>query len=299
MFKCYGCTEAEILKLVKKHPRMLSLNLEKNLIPKLEFFRSKGMSGADIAEIVCVIPLLLGRSLENHITPNFELLADLLQSNDKAITVVKRNPRMLFHDCEKYLKPYINILQDNGVPEPHIVSLIYSWPRFVNVHLNHFRNSVEMVREMGFSASERAFTLAVLISSQLNKSGWERKVGIYKSWGFSEEEILAAFRKEPWFMMTSENKIMEVMDYLVNKLDCNPSFIAKNPTLVLRSLKKTIRPRAEVVQYLLSKQLIEKKPSLVSLFVLSEKLFLEKFVYRFLEAPQLLKLYKEKLNISK
>lgn len=171
-------------------------------------------------------------------------------------------------------------------------TLFYNWSRSVHVCLDHFRKSTETIKEMGFDPSKGEFTTAVMVMSQLSKSGWERKVDIYKGWGWSDEEILAAFRKDPWCMMASEKKIMAVMDFLVNKMDCETS------TLILRSLKKTIIPRGSVVQVLLSKQLIDRMPNLISLFVQPEKLFLKKFVHCFDEAPQLLKLYRDKLNLS-
>ncbi|KAG5229758.1 Toc64 family protein [Salix suchowensis] len=73
----------------------------------------------------------------------------------------------------------------------------------------------------------------------LRESGWERRLGLYKSWGWSEDDVLAAFIKEPWCMMTSDDKIMAVMDFLVNNMDCEPSFIAKNPYLMKPGLKTT------------------------------------------------------------
>ncbi|KAJ6418605.1 hypothetical protein OIU84_001883 [Salix udensis] len=46
-------------------------------------------------------------------------------------------------------------------------------------------------------------------------------------------------------------------------------------------------------------KLIAKKPNLNTLFVYSEKLFLEKFVNCFDEAPQLLKLYRDQSDLAK
>ncbi|CAK7349585.1 unnamed protein product [Dovyalis caffra] len=297
MFENYGLSQDQILKLVKKYPRVLSFRSEKTLFPKLEFFHSKGMSGNDIAHIFCAYPHLLDRSLENQITPNFNFLANLLQSNNKTIATAKRYSPILYHKADTYLKPCIKILEEYGVPKMHIASLVYRSPRSVMMSPNHFRRIVERVREIGCDPFKSNFTVAVLVMSQLSKSGWERRLRVYKSWGWSEEDIRAAFIKEPWCMMTSDDKIMAVMDFFVNNMDCDPSFIAKKPYLLKPGLKTRMIPRASVVQFLLSKQLIKRKPNLVTLFFSSEKLFLKKFVNCFDEAPQLLEIYEKRNQI--
>ncbi|KAL9374958.1 hypothetical protein Peur_031837 [Populus x canadensis] len=299
IFKHYGFSQVQTLKLVKKYPRVLSCNPEKTLLPKLEFFHSKGMSNNDIARILCTYPHILVRSLENCITLNFNFLGNLLQSNDKTIAAAKRYSPILYHKPDRFLKPCIDILEEYGVPKKHIASLVHRWPRSVMMSPNYLRRIVEKVREMGCDPLKPQFTTAVMVMSLLSESGWERRLGVYKSWGWSEEDVHAAFIKEPWCMMTSDDKIMAVMDFLVNNMDCEPSFIVKNPYLLKPGLKTTFIPRASVVHFLLSKQLIETKPNLVTLFLCSEKMFLEKFVYRFEEAPQLLKLYGDQSNLSK
>jgi mTERF domain-containing protein len=65
------------------------------------------------------------------------------------------------------------------------------------------------------------------------------------------------------------------------------------------SLEKRLIPRALVLHFLLRNKLIDKKPNLNTLFVYSEKLFLEKFVNCFDEAPQLLKLYRDQSDLAK
>ncbi|KAJ6759842.1 CGI-12 PROTEIN-RELATED [Salix purpurea] len=299
IFKHYGFSQVQTFKLVKKYPRVLSCNPEKTLLPKLEFFHSKGVSNKDIAHILCTYPHILVRSLEKCITLNFNFLSNLLQSNDKTIAAAKRYSPILYHTADKFLKPCVDILEEYRVPKKHIASLVHRWPRSVMMSPNHLRRIVEEVREMGCDPLKPQFTTAVMVMSLLSESGWERRLGLYKSWGWSEDDVLAAFIKEPWCMMTSDDKIMAVMDFLVNNMDCEPSFIAKKPYLLKPGLKTTFIPRASVVHFLLSERLIEKKPNLVTLFLCSEKKFLEKFVYRFEEAPQLLKLYGDQSYLSK
>ncbi|KAJ6672688.1 CGI-12 PROTEIN-RELATED [Salix viminalis] len=263
----------------------------------IHMFKRYGFSDADIFRLIKETPT--SRSLENHITPNFNLLSDLLTSDNKVIAAARNDPFILFRHGDRYLKPFITLLQDHGVPRTQIASLICNWPRSIGVCLNHFRKCVEKVREMGYDPYSAEFTRSVVVLSQLGKGGWERKSAVYKSWGWSEKDILVAFRKNPWSLMTSENKIMAVMKFFVEKMDCESLYIAEHPNLLMYSLEKRLIPRALVLHFLLRNKLIAKKPNLNTLFVYSEKLFLEKFVNCFDEAPHLLKLYRDQSDPAK
>ncbi|XP_057485227.1 uncharacterized protein LOC130771600 [Actinidia eriantha] len=126
------------------------------------------------------------------------------------------------------------------------------------------------------------------------KSTWEKKVDVYRKWGWTEDEILVAFKKHPWCMTASEDKINGVMDFLVNKMGLESSLVARRPKLISLSLEKRTVPRCAVYQVLLSKGLINSNAiSLMTFLMTSEKLFLEKLGNRHKEeAPELLQLYK-------
>ena len=88
------------------------------------------------------------------------------------------------------------------------------------------------------------------------------------------------------------------MDFLVNGMGVEASLIVKCPTLTSLSLEKRLIPRASVIQVLQSKGLVKKNMYLPRVFVYGEELFLQKFVTCYKEeASDLLKLYKEKLDL--
>ncbi|XP_034685186.1 uncharacterized protein LOC117914106 isoform X2 [Vitis riparia] len=192
------------------------------------------------------------------------------------------------------------VLQEFGVPKSNIAGLLMNQPMAFMVRPNLFRENLEEVKKMGFNPSQMKFAIAIQAIRAGGKSSWERKIDIYKRWGWSEEEILLAFTKSPWCMIYSEDKIMATMDFFVNKMGRESSSIARRPQLISPSLEKRIIPRYSVVQVLLSKGLINKDFSLSAVFQSTEIMFLHKFVDVYKEeAPQLLNLYQEKLNLTK
>ena len=272
---------------------------EKTLLPKLEFFYSKGFSSHDLTNLVSKYPPVLRRSLENHIIPSFNYLCNLVESQERTIALIKRRPSLLDQDLD-YMAPKVNILLEYGVPKSNIFMHILRCSFLLIKDRNDFKEVVDEVKEMGINPLRSQFVLAISIKKALSRSLWESKVNLYKRWGWSEQEFLEAFRKYPGFMKASEDKIMAKMDFFLKKMGLESSYIAKCPIFLGYSLQKRIIPRAAVFQFLLSKGLIKSKHTLLAtLFNYSEKAFLERFVNSYDEDLQLLKLYKDKLDLSK
>ncbi|KAL7210403.1 hypothetical protein ACSBR1_031875 [Camellia fascicularis] len=166
---------------------------------------------------------------------------------------------------------------------------------------DRFRKIVNEVKKMGFNPVSLKFVIAFQAVSSMSKLTWEKKVEVYKKWGWSEDEILVAFEKYPWCMMASKHKIMRVMEFFVNKMGWDSSFLARSPILIGFSLEKRIVPRCAVYQVLLSKGLIKNNNfNLANMLKKPEKWFLKKVVNcHEEEVPGLLKLYKEKLALAK
>uniref|UniRef100_A0A5B7APZ1 Transcription regulator mTERF family n=1 Tax=Davidia involucrata TaxID=16924 RepID=A0A5B7APZ1_DAVIN len=145
---------------------------------------------------------------------------------------------------------------------------------------------------MGFDPSKNSFVNAMLVLTGNSKSTWERKLEVYRKWGWSDDEILLAFKKNPKCMATSEKKINQVMDFLINKMGWNASDVAGCPMALFSSLENWTIPRCLVIQLLLSKGLIKKDISLSSVIALVERQFLNKFVTKYqIRFPALLNLY--------
>ncbi|KAJ9700077.1 hypothetical protein PVL29_005759 [Vitis rotundifolia] len=298
-FDSHCFSKSQISKIVKSLPRLLASDPDKTLLPKLQFFYSKGASRPDVTKIVVSTPGILYRSLENQIIPSFNFFKEFLQSDEMAITVIKRFSRILLFDLHTYVASNINALQEFGVPKSNIAGLLMNRPMAFMVRPNLFRENLEEVKKMGFNPSQMKFVIAIHAIRAMGKSTWERKIDVYKRWGWSEEEIRLAFIKLPRCMTHSEDKIMATMDFFVNKMGRESSLIARRPLLISLSLEKRIIPRYSVIQVLLSKGLIKNDTSLVVLFESTEKMFLRKFVNGYKkEAPQLMKLYQEKINLS-
>ncbi|KAG5554975.1 hypothetical protein RHGRI_012501 [Rhododendron griersonianum] len=300
-FYSHGFTKTQTSNVILKYPRILSSKPEKTLMQKLEFFKSKGVSSTDVVKMLSTTPELLQRSLQNQIIPSFEFVKNLIGSEERTLSVIKHFAgRPLLVDLESRMAPNVDILREVGVPDAKVAFLLTCQPRTFMTRCERFRQIVEEVKGIGFNPMRLTFVVAVQALSSMSKPVWEKKIEVYKKWGSSQDEILVAFGKFPWFMMVSEDKITRIVDFLVNKMGLDFSYVLKRPQLLSMSFEKRIVPRCLVYQALQSKGLIKRPNISLTMLRSTEMWFVQKVVNLAKEeAPEILKLYEEKLAIAR
>ncbi|XP_031287349.1 uncharacterized protein LOC116146077 [Pistacia vera] len=292
-----GFTNAHISKLVKKLPTVLVGTVEETLLPKLEFFHSVGISDTDLANVLSSNPAILRQSLEKTIIPNYNFLKSLVSNHKKIVNVLKR--AIYMHDVQKKVVPNISTLKGIGVTQSGISTLITSNPCVLCASSEKFDERVKKVIKMGFNPSTIAFIQALIAVATMTDNFWERKLKVYRSWGWSENDFWLAYRKYPKCMSLSVENINTKMDFYVNKMGWQPSMVATTPGALACSLEKIIIPRCRVLRVLLLNDLIKKNFSISYVLKSSEKYFLDNFLSKYQEqVPKLFDIYQGKIDLS-
>ncbi|PQQ19677.1 uncharacterized protein Pyn_22608 [Prunus yedoensis var. nudiflora] len=104
---------------------------------------------------------------------------------------------------------------------------------------------------MGFNLEKSTSVNALRAFGGKNKLVLNRSREVLKTWGWSEDDFLSAFRKNPRCMIVSEKKLMQTMDLLVNKMGWSSGMIAKYSVVLGLSLERRLIPRCSVVEVLL------------------------------------------------
>jgi mTERF domain-containing protein len=293
-FRNHGFSDTQLRDIIAKSPDLLSCNPSKRVLPKFQFFLSKGASNSYIVDIVSKNPRILSASLKNCIVPTYELVYRFLQSDNETIGCVVRNRNLL---CDNRVPNNVTMLVENGVSYSNIARLFRT--RSMVLHSRDLLKLVEEVKDLGFNPSKIIFSIALIAKASVTKTLWKEKVDALKKWGWSDGDALEAFRKKPYCMLTSIDKINLVMSFWVNQMGWDAMAIAKTPYILSLSLEKRIIPRAAVVRFLLDKGLKDKIASPTYPFVMSEELFLDMLKKRFKdESSYLLKLYEQKLMLA-
>ncbi|XP_060193229.1 uncharacterized protein LOC132622615 [Lycium barbarum] len=121
-----------------------------------------------------------------------------------------------------------------------------------------------------------SYAFHTLVSQK--KSSCEKKIEIFKSFGWSDDDVLTMFRKLPYCIALSEAKIQEILNLYMKELGLEPAYLASHPAILTYSLEKRVVPRMQVLKILDQKKLERRKWSLYSVLMLTESKFVEYFV---------------------
>ncbi|WVY91519.1 hypothetical protein V8G54_037033 [Vigna mungo] len=287
-FQTHGFSAPQIHCILSKCPELMVYDPTRTLFPKFHFLASKGVSASGVVSIVTRNPRFLCRSLENYIFPTFQLLRRFFPSNLRALAVFASCPYVI-GNC--HLASNVERLLDAGVAH---VGIRYLLKTRSFVLCSNLRTLVEEVKLLGFNPLKVTFAVALEAKSAVSKPIWDAKVDVLKKWGWSEDEVLLAFRKQPKMMLCSMEKLDAVTGFWVDRLGWDRSTLIAYPSLFQFSLEKRLVPRALVLQHLLSRGLVKKDASFVTPFVKSDEGFLKKYVRSFKEeTPWLLELYQK------
>ncbi|CAJ2639586.1 unnamed protein product [Trifolium pratense] len=290
LLRTYGFSATQLSRLVKIHPLVLLSKPEKTLLPKLEFLLSIGVSITDLPKILINNIDLLQTSLEKKIIPLYHTIRSLVHDDKEVVSVLKRWKYNFYTDS---MVPNIEVLRNLGVPQRSISLLVTHFPNIAFTKHSRFVEAVNFVKEMGCDPLNSNFVLALLVIVGMSKETWELKLKIFERWGWSKDICILAFQKYPRYMATSEKKIQKIMSFLVNDMGYTPEDIARCPTILNRSMEKTIVPRSTVIKILKSRGLIKSSLSLHSFIWTTEKTFLKRYVTPFQkDLPLLLDAYK-------
>ena len=299
LLNTYGFTKADIASLISKHPPLILAHPEKTIRPKIDYFASLGLRGPDLPRIICSNKFILLSSLKKQIIPTINFLRGIIHTNENLIYALKQSSLVIRCNIKKVLVPNISTLRAHGVPEKHVAGLLMMQPKSLLLRIDLFKEVVCAIKEMGFDPKRRSFILGVRSMSLISKVNWEKKKEVLRSFGWSENDFLTAFRVQPMLMICSEKKIRNVLDFLTTKGGLMSLDVARCPNLFLISIEKRMIPRCAVLQVLMSKGLVSKDIDLVWQLNNRKEDFEKKFLTPFMEeVPAVIEAYQGKIGFQ-
>ncbi|KAL8514001.1 hypothetical protein ACS0TY_013206 [Phlomoides rotata] len=277
-----GFSNSQLVRIVKYSPRLLSINLDDRIKPKIKILREFGFSCDGICKMISLNPSILYSSVENNIVPSLSVLKGLLGSNDKVATVGRKAPWFLTANLQNTMVPNVEFLKSCGVPMDRVSMILTSYPRCFLIKPESIRKCAEKVNEMGIEASSKNFVYAVTTIAQMSNETLEHKLQAFKSLGFSDREILTMFSKEPRVLSTSMEKIKKITELLLATGKFNMGDIGHFPVSFMFSIEKRYTPRLRILGILESKNLIKEWPSLCTICTLSDDVFFKRFISPYL-----------------
>ncbi|KAK9230573.1 hypothetical protein WN944_023545 [Citrus x changshan-huyou] len=280
-----GFSDTHIQLTVTSRPTILFSDVDKTLKPKIEFFQHLGLVGSDLGKFISKNPSLLAASLERKLIPCVEILKKILvdDSNNEDLTrVFRRCCWNLIMDTEKSgLLRNIEYLKSCGIVGSQLSMLLVGHPRLFCFKELKIRHLVSRLLDMGFSTNSRMFVYGLVVLSCLNEETFGRKLELFRSYGFSKEEVLQMFRKAPLILKASEERLQLGLEFFLKVIECEKSVLVRTPICLACSIENRVIPRYRVFQIIMSRGMFKEDFSFSSTLLLSEGNFLQKFVLSF------------------
>ncbi|KAI0531405.1 hypothetical protein KFK09_000959 [Dendrobium nobile] len=300
LLRAHGFNQGQIAYIVSSQPALISYNQEKKIKPKLEFFLNVGYSKADLVKLISSDPSILKASLENKIRPNFDMLKSILGTDKEVATAIGNSSRLLRERLDNCVLPNMKTLMELGVPGHRIIKLATFYPRAMMKGPAHFNQAIDLLKKMGFDASKLVFALGVNVLSGLSSSTWNKKLELFRSLGWSNEDTFTAFKCHPYCMLISEEKIKRNYGFFIEKLKWEPSYVAARSIILSYSFDKTISPRYKIFKFLTSNGLKKRTGDFASFLRMPRKKFFNDYVIKYADqVPELLEIYKNELESSR
>ncbi|KAG7559932.1 Transcription termination factor mitochondrial/chloroplastic [Arabidopsis thaliana x Arabidopsis arenosa] len=311
LLRSNGFKDSQISRIIRAYPRLLVIDAEKSLRPKLQFLQSRGASSSEFTEIVSNVPTILGKKGEKSISLYYDFVKDIMEDG-----------KSLCHSWPEGKKGNkirnISVLRELGVPQRLLFPLVISNYQPV-CGKEKFEETLKKVVDMGFDPAKSTFVEALHKWPFFLKFSEKKIILMFetlKKCGLMEEEVISVLKTRPQCIRASEQKILDSIEtflnlgfsrdefkimvkrypqctaytaetvrkkfeVLVKKMNWPLEDVVLIPAVLGYSLEKRIVPRTNVIKALMSKGLIgSENPPISSVLVCTDQEFLKRYVMK-------------------
>ncbi|KAF3796862.1 hypothetical protein EJ110_NYTH00725 [Nymphaea thermarum] len=192
-----GFTDTHIRKTISHNPYVLVAKLEKTVRAFLDW----GLSGADIGRIVAARSGIFHINFERKVVPVVDKLRDLVPQDERAVKSIKRFflGSFLGPGLEKRIAINLATLRSHGVHERSLSVIVERWPELLGLNPSAF---MKMANHRSIM-----FAHALYAVCSMSEPVWDAKIKMLKEFGWTQEDILTAFRRTPFFLTISASNL--------------------------------------------------------------------------------------------
>ncbi|CAL9124101.1 unnamed protein product, partial [Musa acuminata var. zebrina] len=216
-FKQSGWSDAQVMKLMQREPRLLRANVETILKPRMRSLQDMGFSDIEIVQLVSSCPNML---FLRDIQPKINFWKSLLGSNERLLKACRRNMFLLASSFARKIELNISLLRECGISEQRIAQMVVAQPRFFCRRNKFINESIKRVEELGVSCDCKMFPHALLAVVTLSRSRFDATFATLMNFGWSQPDSLAAFRRYPVIWKYSKKNLSDKMTFLMKEAGC-------------------------------------------------------------------------------
>jgi mTERF domain-containing protein len=214
-------SDAEIVKLVTKSPRVLEYGSEQTVRPRIQFLESQcGVPSQVISKVVLKAPMIMSLGMKETLEPRVAFLKKSLGLNKSHMgKLVSRHPQVL--TCtEDMMQQRVDFLTNRaGVRPEDLSKVVVAHPQVLHYKLNSMQERLEYLSSVGMS--EEDISQAVSRFPQIFSLSVTTNMA--PKWHYLVEHLggdVKALRSYPgYFSLSLNNRIMMRHLYLDHMLD--------------------------------------------------------------------------------
>ncbi|KAK4352453.1 hypothetical protein RND71_027971 [Anisodus tanguticus] len=274
-----GLDNTQIKKLVSRVPKLLLRDVSKTLKPKFQCLMDLGLSGSDLVNVIAKDVTIVERGLVTHLRPTIDCLRRTLGSDENVVKAIKRASWLLSFGAPNIVETNVLLLRNSGVCDEKIKKLVLKNPRYITQKTDWVKDLLHRVEnDFRVPLDSAMFPYGFQTLASQKKSRCEKKIEIFKSFGWSHDDVLTMFRKLPYCIALSEVKIQKGLNLFMKECGFGPAYLASRPSILNYSLEKRVLPRMQVLKILDEKKLKRRKWALYNVMSLTETKFIQYFV---------------------
>ncbi|CAM0947955.1 unnamed protein product [Alopecurus aequalis] len=277
-----GLFGADIAAVVTKDPKFLCAKVDKTLTPVVFGLTGLRLSRPEVARLVSILPTEFCR---RSIVSNLPYSMSLFGSYEKLLRALKVNSHLLTCDLETTMMPNVAFLRECGLGDCDIAKLGRDVSRMLTADLEHLRAMVACAERVGVPRGSGMFRKALHAVASLGEEKIAVKVEYLKNrLRWSDAEVGIAVYKYPLFLAMSKEILQSKSEFLISDVGLEPAYIAQRSAMLPYSLEGRLRPRYNVVKFLKENGLLDHDRDYYAAVMVTEKVFVEKFICTHKEA---------------
>lgn len=279
VFRSWGCTDADILKMYTRCPSLRNDIDLFNLKFKLNLLRGLGLTCSDLVKIVNCRPRFLSSRINRCLDGRLAYLEELFGSRETLLKAIVRNPSLLMYDFHQAIKPVVDKYYEMGLSREDLILMLLSRPTLIP-RTSFSDEKLEYIRRTGVLKDSKMYKYVVALFAISRLETIRAKVLNFEKFGFSEDEVLQLFGRSPLILTLSIDKVQRNMTYALSMMRQPATMVLDHPFLLLVNLEAVLKPRfvlaGKIQDMDLEPQI--KGPIMLTALRMKEKRFIKVFI---------------------
>ncbi|KAF7070270.1 hypothetical protein CFC21_075804 [Triticum aestivum] len=262
--------------LVAKDPLFLCVKVEKTLAPVVAGLTDLCLSRS---EITCLVSLPCGRFRCRSIVSRLHYYLPVFGSSENLLRALKGNFYLFSSDLDGVVKPKVMFLRDCGLGACDIAKLCSNQPGLLTTNLERCQGPVACAKKIGVPRGSGMFRHALnAVASRGGKKIAARVEHLKCTFTWSDAELRIDVSRFPLMLTRSKESLQRRSEFLISEVGLEAAYIAHRPVMLGLSLEGRLRPRYYAVMFLKENGLLKRDRDFFSTVVVSEKVFMERFI---------------------